>query len=307
MPQKPITDFFNRGKRPAPDLDENRENHENAALLAPLPVPKKRSKSLANSFSKNQTVLDAGQKLIGLVVCPECDMSYVIDNDEDRKKHDEYHNRDKDTSHLRVKPATLKWLRRDYPFKVTQKCEIFRFVWSSKMSKTHSNWAQKMVEETANKAMGITEKGEELWETTLGSLRNVYFAVPIQEKFVASVLVTESVLRGLNEDEVTKLRGPFLGINRLWTHSAVRRQGIALRLLNLVCTKMDETERQNKFHIAQFSKDEHLKVAFYSLNLEHRNDVRKLMEKASGSNPTLKFTGFITYDEEEDTEGRTGT
>ena len=39
-------------------------------------------------------------------------MSYVIDNDEDRKKHDKYHNRDKDTSHLRVKPATLKWLRR---------------------------------------------------------------------------------------------------------------------------------------------------------------------------------------------------
>ena len=38
------------------------------------------------------------------------------------------------------------------------------------------------IQETTNKAMGITEKGEELWETTLGSLRNVYFAVPIQEK-----------------------------------------------------------------------------------------------------------------------------
>ena len=78
MPQKPITDFFNRGKRPAPDLGENRENHENAALLVPPPVPKKRSKSLADSFSKNQTVLDAGQKLIGLVVCPEVRILFYL-------------------------------------------------------------------------------------------------------------------------------------------------------------------------------------------------------------------------------------
>lgn len=56
-----------------------------------MAVRVKKSKGVAKVLTKNQMILDFGQKNFGPIKCLECSMIYVAGDAEDLKSHQRYH------------------------------------------------------------------------------------------------------------------------------------------------------------------------------------------------------------------------
>ncbi|CAD6197794.1 unnamed protein product [Caenorhabditis auriculariae] len=247
-----------------------------------------------------QRTLDAGQNVIGTVLCHECGMVYSVDCVKDRMHHDEFHNRLTDTKMLRISPQKYtSWLGKCAHL-IDGRITIFRL-------DRHTNSALKaflenIIETIVDEDIGYCGN-ELLWAPgrTVFACVNETFVQKSPLRILVSVLVTDRLVRakiegGKEEIKATREDRPIIGVDRIWTHSTARRKGLAAKMLRAACGRDAK--------MFPLTGGTLLRVAFSDLTANGRdfaNDFEKnyLQNEDNNQEAEILKKGLLTYSDED--------
>ncbi|KAK5985966.1 hypothetical protein GCK32_011616 [Trichostrongylus colubriformis] len=227
--QKKVTDFFSSPVVKKCSLSPRTPIFE----LEPVTSAKKKSRLFVDEHDTKQTTLDAGQKRIGGQYCRECNMMYSIDSIVDVKMHNKHHNRLSDVAEVKVSSSQLKlWLRRECHYDSVHG-PIFRIHPDSQSSLKRK--MEHVIEDIVNKSVGYSPDLS-IWGWD--ERRTVWVSI-LKEgstQYIGGVIVTEPLLsaRCSTTGQIIRDDDPIVGVNRLWTHPAARRKGIATEILDII-------------------------------------------------------------------------
>eukprot|EP01103_Thecamoeba_quadrilineata_P000153 TRINITY_DN10123_c0_g1_i1.p1 TRINITY_DN10123_c0_g1~~TRINITY_DN10123_c0_g1_i1.p1 ORF type:complete len:304 (-),score=33.60 TRINITY_DN10123_c0_g1_i1:6-917(-) len=236
-PQSPLRPINSNSIRDAdslkspPTSSRKRRRTENSAPSSPIHSPissSKRSKKDATDDKSHQLVLDAGQKVVGTIVCSECRMPYSPALKGDVETHKTFHKHHARTFQMpEWKAETLAKLLPDGS----------RIITVSSSSPRTQQEKVKQLHEYLNREF---DKFEE------DSLTNskTYLYISLDNQLTALVIVSP-INQGLRLKITTDEETPEhshgtikcdaqLGFERLWVNPRCRRRRVASRLLNVV-------------------------------------------------------------------------
>ncbi|KAK6741805.1 hypothetical protein RB195_009590 [Necator americanus] len=237
----------------------------------------KRQKTFKGENDVRQAILDAGQRKIGGQYCKQCDMMYCIDNITEVAMHEKHHNRYSDITRVKVSSSQLNtWLRKECHYS-TNRGYIFRILPESLSSLRRK--AEQIIEDLVNSSVGFSPDLS-IWGWD--KRRTVWISILTEgpSYLIAGIVITEPLMSAQYSDSGKELRDgePIIGVNRIWTHSAARRRGVASEMLDLI--------RQRYFTGAYVPKH---RVAFS----DPSDDGRKFAESYVGS--STASTTFLVY------------
>ena len=195
-------------------------------------------KSIGNSSGSGgnlqQMIIDAGQKNIGMEHCIKCGMVYSKENPKDIKQHEQFHNRFNEVRNFRVTRNQIdSWKSLLKYEQVSAPVGGMVFILSSSSTATLKRKLEEILKNTVNEELGYSSDLP-VWETG-GQRKAFVFIVDSQGSnppFVAGILLIDPVDEVLVMPINKHFKGSFFGVDRLWVHSHLRRNGIATFLLD---------------------------------------------------------------------------
>lgn len=227
--QKKVTDFF-------ASVSTEKVSSVNTRVpffeLGKKPIVKKKSRVFVSKSDSTQTILDAGQRFGGQY-CKQCDMLYSMESVTDVKMHEEHHNQYTNIREVHVSSSILKLSLRNECHYLSEQGYIFRFRPGSQSSlKRH---VEKVIENFVNTSVGFCidlsiwgcDERRTVWASILSEGSTYY---------IAGIAITEPLVSAQcsSTGEVICDGGPIIGVNRLWTHPAARKKGVARAILDVV-------------------------------------------------------------------------
>ncbi|CAD5229826.1 unnamed protein product [Bursaphelenchus xylophilus] len=188
---------------------------------------------------EDQYVLDAGQKRIGLQHCKQCDMAFNWDDAVDRKAHETYHNKAFDLKAVKILGVQYKsWMSsvKNREFNSQRPGILFMFDQTSKSSIVKK--AEDIIQEIVNPALGLCDDVP-LWTSNT----RIFMFTILQDSqyYVGSIAVLESLEHAQLLPEQRQFKGQFIGLNRLWVHSALKSILTEKWILSQICENFYET------------------------------------------------------------------
>jgi len=180
-------------------------------------------------------IIDAGQRRIGVEQCKECGMVFNVDEPKDLDMHKAFHNRHSGTRDFRVTTNQLEAWKRVLVFEEVdaplKKGWLFRLTKAS--PSTLLKRTEEIIEGYVNEELGYCADlpvwdGEGLRQ----ALVFVAAASAGEPALLGGVVLIDRVPQVTLMPEGKRFHDNFLGVNRIWVHSAVRRKGIASLLLD---------------------------------------------------------------------------
>ncbi|CAB3401758.1 unnamed protein product [Caenorhabditis bovis] len=265
-----ITDFFNSAERHTETIKKKRFSFGDAVENLKCPKTKifddektpkagrRSSKKILRENDKSQTILDCGQKQIGNIVCPECELVYCVDDMEDCKRHLAYHNRTSSIYPFMVKPGLMA---------IIEKCahktiNNHRIVHIGNKSPTVLKLAVEQWLTFVDEAIGYCAV-DHIWEEKKRIYVCLSREMPKNEAFVAGIAVIEKLTEAIEEHtrNVIKqdLNGDWIvGVDRIWTHTNLRRKGVARALLDAATAfdrAMEHRRRRLRIAFSDLTRD----------------------------------------------------
>ncbi|KAH7722394.1 N-acetyltransferase ESCO1 [Aphelenchoides avenae] len=225
--QSSITDFFGTPSSSTP---------RSPTLRNATNKPQSKLKGLRVLDDPRQTIIDAGQKKIGLEYCSKCEMSYNISVPRDKQAHDEYCNRFTQTKHFHVTANQLQAWRKSVFFEDVLDGVISGtlFHLNEKSTSTLKKKVEQIITEFVNVELGCRDMP--VWSDS-GSRQAFVFITKNTGKdpaFVAALTLVDVVDTVKLMPRGLAFCGEFLGVNRIWVHTRMRRKGLATFLLDAV-------------------------------------------------------------------------
>uniref|UniRef100_A0AC34RCC5 N-acetyltransferase n=1 Tax=Panagrolaimus sp. JU765 TaxID=591449 RepID=A0AC34RCC5_9BILA len=225
------------------DIREFMDSPLNLKTMKPLctstpviPQNRKRKMPTADDDPK-QTVLDAGQKKIGMTTCKECGMVYSVDVVKDQKAHEEYHNRFTDVKYFKVDTRTFNgWKKSAYNEVIYGKTcgTLFRIESTNKTS--IKKRFESVIKEVVDPELGICS---DVPVFSKEKQQIGFIFVADNPKFIGAVVVTRRVTSGtlMPTKKTYKDNSPtggFIEVERIWVHPKIRKQRLATKILDVV-------------------------------------------------------------------------
>ncbi|VDO89610.1 unnamed protein product [Haemonchus placei] len=160
-------------------------------------------------------------------------MMYSIESMAEVEMHKRHHNRLFDIAEVKVSSSQLSlWLRKERHYD-SPNGSIFRIHPHSTSSLKRK--VEQVIEEIVNPSVGFASDLS-IWGW---DERRTVWASIISEGstyYIAGVIVTEPLLSAQCSVTGKTIRDgePIIGVNRLWTHFAARRKGIASEILDVI-------------------------------------------------------------------------
>ncbi|XGW18513.1 hypothetical protein V3C99_002824 [Haemonchus contortus] len=227
--QKRITEFFSSPVAKKSLLSPRMPIFD----LTPKQSTKKKPRLSVDDHDSKQTTLNAGQQKIGGQYCKECDMMYSIESLAEVEMHKKHHNRLIDIAGVKVSSSQLSlWLRKERHYD-SPHGSIFRIHPDSRS--TLKRKVEQVIEEIVNPSVGFASDLS-IWGWD--ERRTVWASIVSEGStyYIAGVIVTEPLFSAqCSVTRETICDGePIIGVNRLWTHFAARRKGIASEILDVI-------------------------------------------------------------------------
>uniref|UniRef100_A0A915D2W6 N-acetyltransferase ECO1 n=1 Tax=Ditylenchus dipsaci TaxID=166011 RepID=A0A915D2W6_9BILA len=278
----------------------NKRKSQVCSLRSGSKTPKRspQLKYLKREDRFHQTIIDAGQSKIGLEHCQKCGMVYNVDDKKDVEQHYAFHNRFVEKKSFKVTTMQLNSWKRSLQYESSchpLPCSVFRLNNFSKAS-----LKRKFEESYVNEELGYCSDLP-IWDSE--NLRQaLVFVVEANQKepaFIGAILLVDRVDNVMLMPQQKKYHGQFLGVNRIWVHSQVRRKGIAAFLLDIARRLLasggtlpksrvafsEPTESGIKLAISYIGDQENGRYIAYSLNSPQRKPeaVEKIAPVAESS------------------------
>nr|XP_021135543.1 N-acetyltransferase ESCO2 [Columba livia] len=207
-------------KRPQAALDELTSPFGSSPCAKPSHTSQKskKAKELSRS-SRDQMIIDAGQKHFGAVVCKSCGMIYTAASPEDEAQHIQHHERF---------------------------LEGLRYVGWKKERVVAEFWDGKIVLILPNDPKYAVKKAEDVREIVDNELgfKQVSLSCPAKTKMYLFVSNEKMIIGCLVAESIKQVRGfwrcssraePALcGVSRIWVFGPQRGKGIARRMVDVV-------------------------------------------------------------------------
>jgi len=186
-----------------------------------------------------QTVIDAGQKKIGLQHCVQCGMVYCVDERADLQQHEAYHNRFTTTDAFRINPRQLtRWKEKLFHEEVTSPSKGLLFHLNGESNVSLRAKFQEVVKDFVNEELGYCPDLP-VWDAS-GKRQALVFICAQEPKskrsrgsmFISGLVLIDKVQRVTLMPQQRVFQGEFLGVNRIWIHAKLRRSGLATFLLD---------------------------------------------------------------------------
>ncbi|KAI1719600.1 ESCO1/2 acetyl-transferase domain-containing protein [Ditylenchus destructor] len=195
---------------------------------------KRRSKLKSFDNSLRQTIIDAGQKKIGLEHCLKCGMVYNVDDVGDVQQHESYHNRFTEKKCFRVTAKQLEsWKESLQMEAVSDPLDGVVFRLNAHATSSLKRKLADIVENYVNEELGYCPDLS-LWDEDKRRQALVFVVNSVEDEpaFVGAIVLIDPVNQVVLMPYRKEYCGKFLGINRIWVHSQLRRKGLATFLLD---------------------------------------------------------------------------
>lgn len=191
-------------------------------------------KCIENSNNLRQTIIDVGQKNIGLEHCIKCGMIYSQENPKDIKQHEKFHNRFTEVQNFRVTINQIKeWKRLIYHNQISEPLNGTLFILTSTSTATLKRKFEHILTNFVNEEIGYLNELP-IWDrdSKRKALIFIVDCVGSSSPFIAGLLLMEQIDQVIVMPEQKQYKGNFLGIERIWVHTHLRRKAIATFLLD---------------------------------------------------------------------------
>ncbi|KAI6228744.1 hypothetical protein M3Y99_01194400 [Aphelenchoides fujianensis] len=212
--------------------DENTPPSPRAAR----PPAAKRTPTRKRKIDETQTIIDAGQRKFGLEMCATCGMTFNANHEHDVKVHEEFHNRFSSTKPFHVRPQQMEaWKKNLKHETITAKAvQATIFQLHESTTSTLRRKVDEIVETNINPELGFCADVA-TWKDGRSALVLVVHADAAAKspQMIAAVGLVDAIQSAVLQPDGRKLRGAFVGVNRVWVHESLRRRGLATLLLNV--------------------------------------------------------------------------
>ena len=224
IPASTSTPLNDEEKNDRPLSINNINNNKSETSSLPLKDHKEKKRKLAQVF------LDCGQQNWGQVLCPKCGTLYVPGVAEDTKMHEQI-----------CKPINLGVIWSTGSSSSSNNNRKAKVLWCDNDKKNsillirpseHSKYKAKLsqIQNIVQKDLGMMEVSSSIGHTTTTIL--LYLRQQRVVGFVSVLPVTTGYHLLTLYERDTKPIPCLLGVAVLWTHSSVRKQGIATKLVD---------------------------------------------------------------------------
>uniref|UniRef100_A0A914LF61 N-acetyltransferase ECO1 n=1 Tax=Meloidogyne incognita TaxID=6306 RepID=A0A914LF61_MELIC len=189
-------------------------------------------KSIENG---KQTILDVGQKGIGMEHCVKCGMVYSLETPSDVKQHERFHNRFTETANFRVSQTQIEqWKSVLQHENVESPLPGILFGVRSTSTATLKRKLETIITNFVNTEIGYAPDLP-VWDAH-GKRKGFVFVSTSKPPYVGGLLLVDPVTEVILMPEGKRFKSPkiglFLGVDRIWVHSHLRRKGLATWILD---------------------------------------------------------------------------
>ncbi|KAI3422155.1 Establishment of cohesion 1 [Globodera pallida] len=181
-----------------------------------------------------QMIIDAGQKKIGLEQCAKCGMVYSLSDPNDVEQHGQFHHRFTQTKSFQVTVNQLcAWKQTLFNEYVESPLVGYLFLIDSLSTSTLRRKMETILTNIVNEELGYSSDLP-VWdlERQRKALVFVRDSNGSEAPFVCGILLVDIVAEAMLMPQQKRFKGSFLGIDRIWVHSRLRRKGLANFLLD---------------------------------------------------------------------------
>lgn len=182
-----------------------------------------------------QTILDVGQKGIGMEHCVKCGMVYSLETPSDVKQHERFHNRFTETANFRVSQTQIEHWKSSLQYENVES-PLPGILFGLRLSSTATlkRKLETIITNFVNEEIGYAADLP-VWDAR-GKRKAFVFVSNSKPPFIGGVLLVDPVIEVILMPEGKHFKAPkigsFLGVDRIWVHSHLRRKGLATFLLD---------------------------------------------------------------------------
>ncbi|KAL3101345.1 hypothetical protein niasHT_028101 [Heterodera trifolii] len=187
-----------------------------------------------NCAQPRQMIIDAGQKKIGLEQCIKCGMVYSLNDPKDVEQHALFHHRFTETRSFQVSISQLSaWKEVLFTEHVEIPIGGCLFSINAFSTSTLRRKMESVIINIVNEELGYSSEIS-VWdrERKRKALVFVRDSNGSEAPFICGIVLVDIVGEVMLMPQQKRFKGSFLGIDRIWVHSRLRRKGIANFLLD---------------------------------------------------------------------------
>nr|CAD2145545.1 unnamed protein product [Meloidogyne enterolobii] len=234
MQQSSLNLYFSSPR--ASTISANALNENKLRRAKSTPRGNRKVSSMLKSIENaKQTILDVGQKGIGMEHCVKCGMVYSLETPSDVKQHERFHNRFTETANFRVSQTQIEQWKSVLQYEnVESPLPGILFGVRSTSTATLKRKLETIITNFVNTEIGYAPDLP-VWDAH-GKRKGFVFVSTSKPPYVGGLLLVDPVTEVILMPEGKRFKSPkiglFLGVDRIWVHSHLRRKGLATWLLD---------------------------------------------------------------------------